>query len=218
MGLSGLKPRRISDYRLFIFDWDGTLNSMRLTLRINEAVKRSLHMWNRDSDIKDVSKMDYDMKKRLEREVRKNNMQTFIFDILLNFSSPTLHNDTVKLLKRLRQDGKKIALFSNGRSARVVKELKYFGITGYFDMIVSARDIHALKPNPTGLKAITDSMKIRPYESLYIGDMVDDIITAKLANVHSCAVADGFDSYHILKSARPDHIFKSIEEMLRAMK
>jgi phosphoglycolate phosphatase-like HAD superfamily hydrolase len=41
--------------------------------------------------------------------------------------------------------------------------------------------------------------------------MIDDILTAKLAHIHSCAVADGFDSYHKLRSIHPEYIYRSIE-------
>lgn len=205
------------DHDLFVFDWDGTLNNMRLTMRINESVKRALGLWNTDSGIKDFTHVDYNLKMRLKNEEMKNDFMTYLFDMLLNFSRPRMHNDSLKVLKSLRRKGKKIALFSNGRSHRVIRELKILGITDYFDAIVSARDLNALKPNPTGLKAILASLKTRPERSVYIGDMCDDIIAAKLLHVHSCAIADGFDSYRKLKSIRPDFIFRSIEEMERAL-
>ena len=64
---------------LFIFDWDGTLNSMRLTMRINEAVKRALGIWNRDSEIKDLGKMDHNLKKQLRGEERKHRYSHLLF-------------------------------------------------------------------------------------------------------------------------------------------
>lgn len=217
MGLIFLKSQLLKDTDLFIFDWDGTLNSMRLTMWINESVKRALGIWNRDSSIKDIGKMDFDLKKRLKDEGRKLDALTFLFEIFLSFSRPKLHNDTIELLEKLRRSRKKIAIFTNGRSQRLVKELKYLGITDYFDSIVSAREIHEIKPNPTGLKAILNTLKVRPERAVYMGDMVDDMITAKLIHVKSCAIANGFDSYHKLKSIRPDYIFRSIEELNRSV-
>ncbi len=204
-------------YDLFIFDWDGTLNSMRTIMKVNESIKRKLHLWNRDSNMKNFRSMDYDLKKRIESEEKKNDILTYLFDVLLNLSRPKLHNNSLKTIKILRSSGKKVAIFSNGRSYRLIKELDYLGIANYFDTIVSARELNALKPNPTGLKLIINALKVKPGRCLYIGDMVDDIITAKLAHVDSCAIADGFDSYHKLRSVRPDYIFKSIEEMGKAL-
>lgn len=214
-----MKPQKLDStkYDLFIFDWDGTLNNMRLTLRMNEAFKRAFGLWNRDSTIKDFKRVDYELKRKLRSEEMRIDLLTSMFELLLNFSRPKLHNDTLALLMRLRRKRKKIALFTNGRSQRIVRELKILHIDGYFDSIVSARELHALKPNPTGLKAILSSLKVKPERSLYAGDMVDDIITAKWAKVRSCAIADGFDSYHKLKSIHPDYIFHSIEQMTRAL-
>lgn len=186
---------------------------MRLTMRINEAVKRALGIWNRDSEIKDLGKMDHNLKRQLKDEERKIDALTFLFDVFLSFSRPKLHNDTIALLKKLKRMHKRIAVMSNGRSQRLIKEFQYLGITDYFDSVVSGRHIHEIKPNPTGLKAILKEFKADPKKTVYIGDMVDDIITAKLAKVKSCAVANGFDSYHELRSAKPDYIFRSIEEL-----
>lgn len=211
------KGKDFGNHELFIFDWDGTLNSMRLTMRVNETIKRSLHIWNKDSSIKDFTHVDYDLKKRLKQEERKNNIQTFLFDILLNFSRPRLHNDSIELLKHLKDEGKKVALFSNGRSSRLAKEMRLLKVQDYFDSIVSARELNILKPNPTGIRLILSSLKVKPEKSVYIGDMCDDVITAKLAHVNSCGVANGFDSYHKLRSIHPDYLFKSIEELNKAI-
>jgi HAD superfamily hydrolase (TIGR01509 family) len=211
------KKLNFKDHDLFVFDWDGTLNNMRLLMRINESLKRALGLWNKDSSIKDFTHVNYDLKKKLKNEEMKNDVLTYVFDALLNFSRPKLHPGTIKMLKDLRKRGKKIAVFSNGRSHRVIREMKILGITDYFDIIVSARDLNALKPNPTGLKAILSSLKAKAERSVYIGDMCDDIITAKLIHVHSCGLADGFDSYHRLKSLHPDFMMKNIEELDKAL-
>jgi HAD superfamily hydrolase (TIGR01509 family) len=216
--MSQNKNSLIKDCDLFVFDWDGTLNSMRITMRINESIKRALGIWNTDSSIKDFKHVDYDLKKKLKNEERKNDFMTYLFDFLLNISRPRLRNDSLELLKYLHKKGKKIAIFSNGRSHRVIRELRILGIVDYFDSIVSARDLNTLKPNPSGLKVVLNSTKVKASRCVYIGDMVDDIITAKLAHVSSCGVAGGFDSYHRLGSIHPDYLFKSLADMNRSLK
>ena len=61
------------------------------------------------------------------------------------------------------------------------------------------------------------STKVKPSDAIYLGDMVDDIIAAELADVHTCGVADGFDSYHTLKSVKPEYLFKSMEELSKSL-
>lgn len=211
------KAGLLGKYDLFIFDWDGTLCRMKLVLRANEILKRTLHVWNEDSSIKDFKRLNYDLKKKLKSIEERNDLTTALFDVFMGLDKPTLHNDSLKLMERLKAKGKKIALFSNGGSYRIVKELGYLGLIGYFDIIVSARDLNAIKPNPTGVRYILSTLKVKQDRCLYMGDMIDDMLAAKLAHVHSCAVADGFDSYHKLKSIHPDYIFKSIEELYKSL-
>jgi HAD superfamily hydrolase (TIGR01509 family) len=205
-------------FDVFIFDWDGTLNSLRMITWVNEAVKRALGLWNRDSAIKDFKSMNYNLRHKIEvKEEYKNGIMSILADLLMVFSKPVLHKSTMKLLKELKSSGKKIAILSNERGYRLMMEISYLGIADYFDVIVSAKHIRALKPNPTGLKAILHSLKAKPGRAIFIGDMVDDILAAKLAGVASCAVADGFDSHHKLKSMKPDYLFNGIEGLEEAL-
>jgi phosphoglycolate phosphatase len=205
-------------FDVFIFDWDGTLNDLRMITWVNEATKRALGLWNRDSAIKDFQSMNYNLRHKIEvREEYKNGIMAILADVLMVFSKPVLHKSTMKLLKELKSRGKKIAILSNERGYRLMMEISYLNIGDYFDVIVSAKHIKALKPNPTGLKAIMHTLKIKPDRAVFVGDMVDDILAAKLAGVSSCAVADGFDSHHKLKSMKPDYIFNGIEGLEEAL-
>jgi phosphoglycolate phosphatase-like HAD superfamily hydrolase/8-oxo-dGTP pyrophosphatase MutT (NUDIX family) len=50
-------------------------------------------------------------------------------------------------------------------------------------------------------------------ETIFIGDMVHDIETARHAGVVSCAVLTGYDSLRKLKSASPDLLFRNLREV-----
>lgn len=50
-------------------------------------------------------------------------------------------------------------------------------------------------------------------ETIFIGDMVHDIETARHAGVMSCAVLTGYDSLAKLKSANPDLLFRNLSEV-----
>jgi HAD superfamily hydrolase (TIGR01509 family) len=206
-----------SKYKLFVFDWDGTLLYLRFPLALNEAIKRAFRLWNVSAPNNLVNPRDYNLRKTLAHEEIKNRALTFLTDVIFMLSKPKLHNDTIKILKMLKKKHKLIALFSNGGRYRLIKELSYLGIKDYFKVIVSARDFHTTKPDPTGLKAMLYTMKVDPREAIYLGDMVDDIIAAGLVRMHTCGVADGFDSYHTLKSAKPEYLFRSMEELSKAL-
>ena len=50
-------------------------------------------------------------------------------------------------------------------------------------------------------------------ETIFIGDMVHDIETARHAGVMSCAVLTGYDSLEKLKSSNPDLLFRNLSEV-----
>jgi phosphoglycolate phosphatase len=50
-------------------------------------------------------------------------------------------------------------------------------------------------------------------ETIFIGDMVHDIETARHAGVMSCAVLTGYDSLTKLKGANPDLLFRNLSEV-----
>jgi phosphoglycolate phosphatase len=50
-------------------------------------------------------------------------------------------------------------------------------------------------------------------ETIFIGDMVHDIETARHAGVTSCAVLTGYDSLGKLKAANPDLLFRNLREV-----
>jgi phosphoglycolate phosphatase-like HAD superfamily hydrolase/8-oxo-dGTP pyrophosphatase MutT (NUDIX family) len=52
-------------------------------------------------------------------------------------------------------------------------------------------------------------------ETIFIGDMVHDIETARHAGVTSCAVLTGYDSLAKLKAANPDLVFRNLDEVKR---
>jgi pyrophosphatase PpaX len=201
----------------FIFDWDGTLNSMRILLRANEKLKRALHAWNRDEAIKRIESNRAQLRQKVAIEEEKNIAEAFLFDAFLLFSRPRLHNGTIEVLSLLKKNRKKVAIFSNASRYRITKELRMAGIETMFDLVASAKDTGTAKPDPTGLRGTVRMLHSNPERTLYIGDMVDDVLTADLAKVHSCAVSSGFDSHHTLASTNPDYLFRSIIELEGAL-
>ncbi len=206
---------KLEKYDVFIFDWDGTLNPMRLVLRINGKLKKFIKLFE---SIKKAKKIDIINLNKLDKEIlrhkeAKNNLLSIIIDMFLIFSKPKIHNDTIKLLQTLKKNNKKIVLFTNGGSYRVEKELHYLKLNKYFDLVISARKLRALKPSSTGIELICKLLKSDKQRVLMLGDSVDDLISGKNAKINICGISDGFDSFKSLKVAKPDYLFKSIEQL-----
>ena len=207
--------KRIADYKLYVFDWDGTLNSMSMAHRAYETVKRMFKFFKGGHRPR-YSNIDMtNIKHVVRQEELKNRIFASAIDFLVLMMKPKLHNDTVEMLKALRKKGKNIVILSNGSGIRLRKELGSLGITGLFDMVVSAKDMGVIKPDPSGIRMVMRKMKTQAGDTVYIGDTADDMLAARLAKVSACAVCCGFHSRARLKSMGPNYIFQSIEELYR---
>lgn len=202
-------------YDVFIFDWDGTLNPMRLVLRINGKLKRFMKLFDNLKEIKKIDTIDLNKldKETIKHKEAKNNLLSIIIDMFLIFSKPKIHNDTIELLQILKKNNKKIVLFTNGGSYRVEKELRYLKLNKYFDLVISARKLRSLKPSSIGIELICKLLKSDKQRVLMLGDSIDDLISGRKAEINICGISDGFDSFKTLKAAKPDYLFRSIEQL-----
>lgn len=60
---------------------------------------------------------------------------------------------------------------------------------------------------------ILSENRLRPQETLFIGDMQHDIETARHGGVHSCAVLTGYNTLEQLRAAQPDLIVEHLSEL-----
>ena len=209
---------QLGEYKTFIFDWDGTIQSLRTILMINEALKSIVRDTKGALEPKKVPRRNYselNLKRLIELEKIDNSFMSYVLDLVLWLSRPKMRNDVLPVLRALHSRGRKIVIFSNANKHRLTKEIKLLGLSKYLDVVVSARNAGAPKPNPLGLEVAIKLSKTRKSECIYIGDMVTDILVARAAGIASCAVAGGFDRYSVLQREKPDYLYRSMEELLR---
>ena len=60
---------------------------------------------------------------------------------------------------------------------------------------------------------ILEENKLRPAETMFIGDMQHDIETARHGGIHSCAVLTGYNTLDQLRQAQPDLICEHLGEL-----
>jgi len=207
--------RILEKYDLFIFDWDNTLTTSTLVVRVTQLVNK----WRKGKRARKVR--DFERKKVLEGITISEDfskLYSLLDDVYSVFSKPVLKKSTVELLKFLKKNKKKVAIFSDSKTYRLFKETRELGVLRYFDYVLTAESIKRYKPNPAGLFLLLDKSKTKEARSIYIGDMASDVSTAKYAGMDSLAVSDGVDSHSELAAAKPSYLFRSLDEFLKAFK
>ena len=207
---------QLSDYELYIFDFDGTLSVPSLFVRLSRYFKKRY-----DIDFIKEHEDLFNRKLELNDEELKAEKEERLYSSIYNFYSlffkPRIKDSSDALLKTLKERKKKIALFSDGKEYRIRSELAKLRLEEYFDFVLAADSINIFKPNPTPLLLTTKKLRVPKEKSIYIGDMPVDIFTAKFAQISSCAVADGLASKEMLKKAEPDFLFDNIKALRGAL-
>lgn len=207
--------RILTRYDLFIFDWDHTLTTSTVVL---DAI-RLLNFGRKERTALKRMK-EYEPMNAIKHMTVKedaNRLYALFDDIYSVIFKPRLKPGAIELLKLLKKNHKKVAIFSDSKMYRLIKETRELGMLRYVDYALSAESIERYKPDPTGIMILMDKFRAKKKETLYIGDMVSDVLTAKFAGTDSCAVSGGIDLRAQLADARPTHIFENLREFSKAL-
>ncbi len=93
----------------------------------------------------------------------------------------TMEPHLVSLLAKIRPV-MKTAIVTN-RTDTMNRLLVEFGLTGSFDLVITASDVQRPKPHPEGLIKILRYFAISPQQAVYIGDSPLDATAAKAAGI-----------------------------------
>ncbi|GHU99601.1 phosphoglycolate phosphatase [Bacteroidia bacterium] len=134
------------------------------------------------------------------------------------------HHDTVhsrpypgisELLVDLAERGVAMAVASNKYNAATRRIVAHFFPDVAFVAVFGQRKNVKLKPDPMVVRHVLKAAKIGAGETLFVGDSVIDVETARAAGVESVAVSWGFCPRAELEAARPDHIVDHAQQIVR---
>lgn len=94
-----------------------------------------------------------------------------------------LNDKITALLKMVRTLGLKTAIVTNKERDTTAITLDYFGLRGYFDVIVTAQDVGEPKPSSEGILWALRELKTPIDECLFVGDTLNDVQTAERSGV-----------------------------------
>ena len=81
-------------------------------------------------------------------------------------------------------------------------------------MVFALEDYGNKRPLPNGLQMIMERLNIKPEETAYIGDTINDIRMAKNAGVLSIAVKTGAQSNKELEKENPDFLIDDFSKIV----
>lgn len=114
-----------------------------------------------------------------ERDAAEAYRRTLGYESFLRYMKPESH--LKPLLEKLRP-AYKTAVATN-RSDTMGGLLAEFGLTEYFDLVVTALDVKYPKPHPEPLIKVLEYFSISPEQILYVGDSQVDQVAAKAAGI-----------------------------------
>lgn len=129
-----------------------------------------------------------------------------------------LFEDSVQTLDRLRAEGFRTGLITNGPQEMQRWKIQRFDLARHFDVIVIEGEFGHGKPHPNVFLHAMETVGANPHESWHIGDnLYADIGGAQGAGIHAAWIhRDRLemkgDSPHI-----PDRVFAHLPELLAAL-
>lgn len=198
------------EYKLLIFDWDGTLaNSIgRIVEAMHAASDRAGFARCDDFAVKGIIGLGLpEAIRSLYPEIGDDELLVFRqyyadHYIALEAEPSPLFEGVVDTLESLRGEGYRLAVATGKARRGLDRVLKSHGWEDYFD-ITRAADETASKPHPLMLEQIMAHCNMRPEQALMVGDSSFDLQMARNAGVGSVAVSYGAQTIEALQAFEP---------------
>ena len=199
-----------NDYKLLIFDWDGTLADSigRIVTAMHIAAQRAGRPERNDEAVKGIIGLGLpeailtlypDMTPEQVVSFRQHYADVYI---AMDAQPSPLFAGVKDSLEAFRAEGYRLAVATGKARRGLDRVLKANGWEDFFD-ITRAADESASKPDPLMLNQILAHCDVRPEHALMVGDASFDLLMARNAGIDSVAVGYGAQSMQSLLAYEP---------------
>lgn len=199
-----------NDYKLLIFDWDGTLADSigRIVTAMQMAAQRAGRPERDDEAVKGIIGLGLpeailtlypDMTPEQVVSFRQHYADVYI---AMDAQPSPLFAGVKESLEAFRAEGFRLAVATGKARRGLDRVLKANGWENFFD-ITRAADESASKPDPLMLNQILAHCDVRPEHALMVGDASFDLLMARHAGIDSVAVGYGAQSMQSLLAYEP---------------
>ena len=121
--------------------------------------------------------------------------------------------EVAETIRALYEKGIKMAIASNKPSIYSGTILENFELNPFFEACYGPDVVNQPKPHPAMLEGLMKELDADKKETLYVGDMVIDVETARNASVAVALIATGGNSSDELRSMNPDYFLNSFASL-----
>ena len=119
-----------------------------------------------------------------------------------------------------RITGPRLAVISNKPGDLSRRILRHLGVARRFRVVLGGDEVRKRKPHPEPVRAVIRRLRIRPRETLVVGDSRFDMEAGRRAGCRLCGCTFGFGNRKELMKWKPDSIiarFSQLDGAIRKM-
>jgi len=212
------------DFKLVIFDFDGTLADTRKLIVIckQEAMRElGIRVLSEEECASTIGLSAATGFRQSYPDMSEEMIDKCVALYRAKFEEkkleipPELFQGITETLEFLKKKGV-ICTIASARNSKSLKGfLSLMDIEKYFPYVLGGDDTELLKPHPEPVLKTLKDLDIRAEDTLVVGDMPYDVLMGKNAGTYACGVTYGNSSREELVSSGADYVVDSMSDILK---
>ena len=197
------------------FDLDGTLlDSVSAIIRATKETLEQMGLPNSEKAIRDAIGIPLVVQAEQFAPGRADEFIEVYKPTYRKYNRDILYHGALDCLDALHASDLQLGLVTSKEQRPTYRVIDATGMTGKFDVVVSADDVKHPKPHPEPILKALELLDMTSDEVSYVGDSYFDIDCAKRAGVRVACVTWGARCREDLALMEPDAIVDSYDELL----